>query len=149
SRNWTGMSRRRASSAIGTGASPPTRPSSTSARSAYGDLVVIEIMATGLPSSWHATDATARGLDRPLRAAAGPDGRDLRPLRPAPPENGAGHARPDPAQDRAHGRVRPAVRAVAARARRERPRRLVGGRDRDRLRDQRRVPPVVRRRSRG
>src|SRR3954463_1494062 len=44
SRNWTGMSRRLASSPIGTGPPPPRRASSTSARRAYGDLVVIEIM---------------------------------------------------------------------------------------------------------
>src|SRR5579884_4307897 len=37
SRNWTGMSRRRASSAIGTGPAPD-RASSTSARRAYGGL---------------------------------------------------------------------------------------------------------------
>src|SRR5690242_6132002 len=39
------MSRRRASSPIGTGPSPPVRPSSASARSAYGLFVVIEITA--------------------------------------------------------------------------------------------------------
>src|SRR5512140_2792307 len=37
------MSRRRASSPIGIGPSPPVRPSSASARSAYGLLDVIEI----------------------------------------------------------------------------------------------------------
>src|SRR3954468_18386414 len=42
SRNWTGTSRRRASSPIGTGPAPPQRASSASARIAYGDLVVIE-----------------------------------------------------------------------------------------------------------
>src|SRR3954454_22313639 len=42
SRNWTGMSRRRARSPIGTGPSPE-RPSSASARRAYGLFVVIEI----------------------------------------------------------------------------------------------------------
>ena len=40
------MSRRRASSPIGTGPSPPLRPSSASACSAYGDLVVMEITAS-------------------------------------------------------------------------------------------------------
>src|SRR5918998_6506033 len=49
SRNWTGMSRRRASSPIGTGPSPQ-RPSSASACSAYGDFVVIEIIGCSLPS---------------------------------------------------------------------------------------------------
>src|SRR5919201_119656 len=44
SRNWTGMSRRLASSPIGTGPLSPLRPSSTSARNAYGDFVVIEII---------------------------------------------------------------------------------------------------------
>src|SRR5918999_1763327 len=50
SRNWTGMSRRLASSPIGTGPAPPARASSVSARTAYGDLVVIESMR---PSSCH------------------------------------------------------------------------------------------------
>src|ERR1700735_1339161 len=45
SRNWTGISRRRASSAIGTGQLSPHRCSSTSALTAYGDLVVIESIA--------------------------------------------------------------------------------------------------------
>src|SRR5262245_11388506 len=48
SRNWTGMSRRRASSPIGIGPPPPVRPSSASARSAYGLFVVIEITARRL-----------------------------------------------------------------------------------------------------
>ena len=39
------MSRRRASSPIGTGASPPWTASSTSALTAYGDLEVIESIA--------------------------------------------------------------------------------------------------------
>src|SRR4051794_35306454 len=42
SRNWTGTSRRRASSPIGTGPAPPQRASSARARMAYGDLVVID-----------------------------------------------------------------------------------------------------------
>src|SRR4051794_34368645 len=45
SRNCTGMSRRRASSPIGTGPAPPMRASSVSARTAYGDLVVIDSTA--------------------------------------------------------------------------------------------------------
>ena len=45
SRNCTGMSRRRASSPIGTGPAPPLRASSVSARIAYGDLVVIDSTA--------------------------------------------------------------------------------------------------------
>src|SRR5919198_5962924 len=52
SRNWTGTSRRRASSPIGTGPAPPVRASSASARIAYGDLVVIESttsILTGCP----------------------------------------------------------------------------------------------------
>src|SRR3954471_21993432 len=48
SRNWTGMSRRRASSPIGTGPPPRSRASSTRARSAYGDLVVIESMRASI-----------------------------------------------------------------------------------------------------
>src|SRR5579864_3540886 len=39
------MSRRRASSLIGTGAPSPARPSSASAATAYGDFVVIESTA--------------------------------------------------------------------------------------------------------
>src|SRR5690348_10979699 len=49
SRNCTGMSRRRASSPIGIGPLPPVRPSSASARSAYGLFVVIEITSGRLP----------------------------------------------------------------------------------------------------
>src|SRR3954470_13870906 len=45
SRNWTGMSRRRASSPMGTGPGP-CRPSSTSALRAYGPLV--EMVSTAL-----------------------------------------------------------------------------------------------------
>ncbi len=45
SRNCTGTSRRRASSPIGTGPEPALRPSSASASTAYGDLLVIEIIA--------------------------------------------------------------------------------------------------------
>src|SRR5437899_7480120 len=45
SRNCTGTSRRRASSPIGTGSEPPLHASSTSASTAYGDLLVIEIIA--------------------------------------------------------------------------------------------------------
>src|SRR5918992_2928155 len=56
SRNWTGMSRRLASSPIGTGPAPPLRASSASARTAYGDFVVIE----STPSSCH--------HHRPMRA---------------------------------------------------------------------------------
>src|SRR6478735_6811681 len=48
SRNCTGMSRRRASSPIGTGPAAPVRPSSASARSAYGLFEVIEITARRL-----------------------------------------------------------------------------------------------------
>ena len=44
------MSRRLASSPIGTGADPPLRPSSTSACRAYGDLVVMEIISASYPS---------------------------------------------------------------------------------------------------
>src|SRR5918994_248463 len=47
SRNWTGMSRRRASSPIGTGPGPPARASSVRARDAEGDLVVIESIGRG------------------------------------------------------------------------------------------------------
>src|SRR6202050_2854041 len=45
SRNCTGTSRLRASSPIGTGPAPALRPSSASASTAYGDLLVIEIIA--------------------------------------------------------------------------------------------------------
>src|SRR5438876_11072479 len=45
SRNCTGTSRRRASSPIDTGSEPPLRASSASASTAYGDLLVIEIIA--------------------------------------------------------------------------------------------------------
>ena len=41
SRNCTGMSRARARSPIGTGPASPRRASSESARTAYGDLLVI------------------------------------------------------------------------------------------------------------
>src|SRR5918999_265995 len=51
------MSRRLASSPIGTGPAPPARASSVRARTAYGDLVVIESMR---PSSCH--------HHRPMRA---------------------------------------------------------------------------------
>src|SRR5450631_1108743 len=49
SRNCTGTSRRRASSPIGTGPGPELRPSSASASTAYGDLLVIEIMFARRP----------------------------------------------------------------------------------------------------
>src|SRR3954469_2658798 len=78
SRNWTGTSRRRASSPIGTGPAPPQRASSASARIAYGDLVVIESTtpiltprAAGIPRRLgsHATVLPRRGHREGGRAA--------------------------------------------------------------------------------
>src|ERR1700687_4206173 len=48
SRNCTGTSRLRASSPIGTGSGPELRPSSASASTAYGDLLVMEIIYTAM-----------------------------------------------------------------------------------------------------
>src|SRR6476661_5630861 len=91
SRNCTGMSRRRASSPIGTGPAPPLRPSSARAFSAYGLLDVIEIM--GLPWRSYVTAD-------PDRARTGAHGRHLRPLGAAGPVVGAGHVGPLRAQAR-------------------------------------------------
>ena len=62
SRNCTGMSRRRASSPIGTGPASPVRPSSVRAFSAYGLFVVIEIIRAKVLRSilWHASAASPR-----------------------------------------------------------------------------------------
>src|ERR671932_1412178 len=68
SRNWTGMSRRRASSPIGTGPAPPVRASSASARTAYGDLVVIESTRRALD---HLQPAALGGVQDGLRAVDG------------------------------------------------------------------------------
>src|SRR4051812_19596587 len=54
SRNWTGMSRRRAISPIGTGPAPPLRASSASARTAYGDL---DVMASIAPTRLSGLDS--------------------------------------------------------------------------------------------
>src|SRR6266571_2978410 len=72
SRNWTGTSRRRASSPIGTGPAPPVRASSASARIAYGDLVVIDSTTSILtgPAEGLQPAALGRVQDR-LRAIDG------------------------------------------------------------------------------
>src|SRR3977135_3209562 len=71
SRNCTGTSRRRASSPIGTGSEPELRPSSASASTAYGDLLVIEITAAmlrergpGPPAGWLEPAALGGDQDR-------------------------------------------------------------------------------------
>src|SRR6266536_4421256 len=69
SRNWTGISRRRASSPIGTGPSPE-RPSSARARSAYGLLVVIDSMG----AADRRARAAARGESEPAALGGDEDG---------------------------------------------------------------------------
>src|SRR5687767_3448725 len=111
SRNWGGISRRRASSPIGTGTDAPHSVSSQSARTAYGDL---EVMAS------KRAKVTARGTRieaRSLGPSPGADGADLLPLPPARPVVGARSVGHDRAQDHPHGRVRAALRALVARAR--------------------------------
>src|SRR3954447_9403912 len=99
SRNWTGMSRRRASSPIGTGVSPPVLPSSVRAFRAYGLLAVIESIGLG----------SLYGSGKAIRAGDRADGAHLLPLGAARSELGARRLGPRPAQARAHDRVRAAV----------------------------------------
>src|SRR4051794_27776937 len=81
SRNCTGMSRRRARSPIGTGPSPPDRPSSASARRAYGLFVVIEITAPML---------RGRGAGGPPWRRRARDGGRLQPAALRGDEDGLG-----------------------------------------------------------
>src|SRR3954453_7064253 len=79
SRNWTGMSRRRAISPIGTGPELPERASSASARTAYGDLEVMVSKARSSLGYWHDAGQQTARVDAP----AGPHGPDLLPVGPA------------------------------------------------------------------
>src|SRR4051794_17455336 len=74
SRNCTGMSRRRASSPIGTGAASPSLASSTSARTAYGDFVVIDSTPSILGAQGDHPRQGARGAATLQPAADVPDG---------------------------------------------------------------------------
>ncbi|CAA9471440.1 MAG: hypothetical protein AVDCRST_MAG69-136, partial [uncultured Solirubrobacteraceae bacterium] len=82
---------------------------------------------------------------RSLPAAIGADGRHLLAVGAAEPRFGAGRLGHRPPQDRAHAGVRRPVVAVVAGA--EAPQPCARDRHRARLRDLRRGPPVVRRRS--
>src|SRR4051812_25345173 len=146
SRNWTGMSRRRAISPMGTGPAPPLRASSASARTAYGAFdVIASISATRLS----VLDSEPPPIG-PVAAAARADGGDLLLLRAARPELGARDDRSDRAQDRAHGGVRAALLPLVARppdGGRAHARHPAGARDHDRLRVHGRAAPALRARS--
>src|SRR4051812_39573906 len=120
SRNWTGISRRRASSPIGTGPAPPQRPSSVRAWRAYGLFVVIEITKSRLvahsssgarkPALLGTTIASETDRDRRRRPGHAPGrlhvpaGRGLRGRRRGRRRPGGGAPRPPAgARCRAHG----------------------------------------------
>src|SRR3954468_8772945 len=95
SRNWTGMSRRRAISPIGTGPDDPLRASSASARTAYGDL---EVMVSNPRASLDCPDGEGRPAYPPLAAAARADGADLLPVGTTRPVDRPRHLGPRPAE---------------------------------------------------
>src|ERR1700733_1492237 len=64
SKNCTGIWRRRASSAIGTGPEACSRCSSTSALSAYGDFVVIDSIRRSILRDRRGSDPAALGRDQ-------------------------------------------------------------------------------------
>src|SRR3712207_771995 len=99
SRNWTGMSRRRAISPMGTGPDPPLRASSASARTAYGDF---EVIASTAPTRLSSLDSEHLAT-RPLASAAAAHGGHLLLLGAARPQLGARDDRPDRPED--HPRV--------------------------------------------
>src|SRR3954463_16578284 len=105
------MSRRAATSPIGTG-EPPRRASSPRARTAYADFAVMTSnRAASLVCGHDDAEET-----RPVAAATGANGRHLLLVGAAEPQLRAWLDRPRGPQDRARQRVRAALLPVVARA---------------------------------